>query len=44
MEKDEAIYIHEDSNEEIKKDEPKKVIKFKINLSTMKKEEIKEEK
>ena len=44
MKKDEPIYISQDNDEEIKKDEPKKVTKFKINLSTMKKEEIKEEK
>ncbi len=43
MKKDEPIYIASINNEEIKKEEPKKVTKFKINLSTMKKEEIKEE-
>lgn len=44
MKKDEPIYTHQDNDEEIKKDEPNKVTKFKINLSAMKKEEIKEEK
>lgn len=32
----EPIYITPESNIEVKKDEPKKEIKFKLNLSTMK--------
>lgn len=38
----EPKYIIPECKEEVKKDKPPKTTKFKINLKTMKKEEVKE--